>query len=169
MTMLGGVINSWIIPPGQIPPHILERVRERRNAAGEPAAAPIMERSVLTDAEALRLRQKVEAVPSETRYKFNRLYLGWKRHIRDNPGIQFSSRTHDYAVGPQMREMEGMGAEIIPLVLEKALGDFFILPLYEKLLADTPYMVDWYGLSGEADRAVRCVKLWLKETDGEGE
>lgn len=65
-------------------------------------------------------------------------------------------------------EMQAMGKNIIPLIMEKLLDEdnFFLLPLYDAIQTDSQLKISYKKgdakiLEGEQNKAKRTVRLWL--------
>ena len=85
-----------------------------------------------------------------------------------------SSSTQDSKELEEYPQLLAMGKEILPLVVEKLLDEknFVGLVLYDELQDNPDYKIaydykDSTWLEGEANRAKRTVKLWVKSVTDE--
>ena len=107
--------------------------------------------------------------------KFDSLFNQWLENWKTNPETMFSSSTLDAKKLEEYPQLLAMGKEIIPLLMEKLLDEnnFVGLVLYDDLQDNPDYKIvydyegtDW--LEGEANRAKRTIKLWIKSLKHEG-
>ncbi len=118
---------------------------------------------LLTYSEQARLSRLVEAVPEATQQEFAALYQEWKEYIDQHPSLNLSSNTHDYAIGPAVERMLALGESIAPLLVKKAQDDFFVLPIYDRIMAGHPEKIAKSAIiMGEQHRAVVTAKLFLE-------
>ena len=119
--------------------------------------------------QAQLMREKYGAnINCEVKTKFNDLFNSWNEEISINPQTKYSSSTLAYTTLPQFKEMQAMGKNIIPLIMEKLLDEdnFFLLPLYDAIQTDSQLKISYKKgdakiLEGEQNKAKRTVRLWL--------
>ena len=123
---------------------------------------------VITQAEKEIIAYEVEKVAG-FQEKFDSLFNQWLENWKTNPEMMFSSSTLDAKKLEEYPQLLAMGKEIIPLLMEKLLDEnnFVGLVLYDDLQDNPDYKIvydyegtDW--LEGEANRAKRTIKLWIK-------
>ena len=123
---------------------------------------------VITQAEKEIIAYEVEKVAG-FQEKFDSLFNQWLENWKTNPETMFSSSTLDAKKLEEYPQLLAMGKEIIPLLMEKLLDEnnFVGLVLYDDLQDNPDYKIvydyegtDW--LEGEANRAKRTIKLWIK-------
>ena len=122
----------------------------------------------LSDAEKQAVIDKAANINCEVKTKFNDLFNSWNEEISINPQTKYSSSTLAYTTLPQFKEMQAMGKNIIPLIMEKLLDEdnFFLLPLYDAIQTDSQLKISYKKgdakiLEGEQNKAKRTVRLWL--------
>lgn len=101
--------------------------------------------------------------------KFERAFSNWKAKWFTGEAA-FSSNTKDNKKAPEYTVLKEMGSCIIPLVVKKMVDtdNFIALVLYDDLIDETSLKIQYRGiedphfLEGEAARAIRTAKLWLK-------
>lgn len=123
---------------------------------------------VITQAEKEIIAYEVEKVAG-FQEKFDSLFNQWLENWKTNPEMMFSSSTLDAKKLEEYPQLLAMGKEIIPLLMEKLLDEnnFVGLVLYDDLQdnPDCKIVYDYEGtdwLEGEANRAKRTIKLWIK-------
>lgn len=123
---------------------------------------------VITQAEKEIIAYEVEKVAG-FQEKFDSLFNQWLENWKTNPETMFSNSTLDAKKLEEYPQLLAMGKEIIPLLMEKLLDEnnFVGLVLYDDLQDNPDYKIvydyegtDW--LEGEANRAKRTIKLWIK-------
>ena len=123
---------------------------------------------MITQAEKEIIACEVEKVAG-FQEKFDNLFNQWLENWKTNPETMFSSSTLDAKKLEEYPQLLAMGKEIIPLLMEKLLDEknFVGLVLYDDLQNNPDYKIvydyegtDW--LEGEANRAKRTIKLWIK-------
>lgn len=121
-----------------------------------------------SDAEKQAVIDKAANINCEVKTKFNDLFNSWNEEISINPQTKYSSSTLAYTTLPQFKEMQAMGKNIIPLIMEKLLDEdnFFLLPLYDAIQTDSQLKISYKKgdakiLEGEQNKAKRTVRLWL--------
>lgn len=126
----------------------------------------------LSDAEKQAVIDKAAKIAPDVKIQFNNLFNAWNEEISINPKTKYSSSTLTYAILPQFKEMQAMGKNIIPLIMEKLLDEnnFFLLPLYDAIQSDTQLKISYRKgdvkiLEGEQNKAKRIVRLWLNHLE----
>ena len=111
-----------------------------------------------------------EKVSASATSKLNKLFEEWTKERRTNSLTKYSSDTRIYAKLPQFEQMKAMGTEIIPVILEKMLNEkhFPLLVLYDAIQSNDKMKVSYKNggietLEGEQNRAIRTIRIWLKE------
>ncbi len=127
----------------------------------------------ITPKEKEVIAQAVKEVP-ELRQKFTPLFNQWLKNWKTNPETMVSSNTQDAKKLEEYPQLLAMGKAILPLVVEQLLDEknFVGLVLYDELQDNPDYKIV-YGThdpnigEGEANRAKRTVKLWVKSVTEE--
>lgn len=123
----------------------------------------------VTFREAQVIRQKCLSCDKKRCQDFDSLFNQWLENWKTNPETMFSNSTLDAKKLEEYPQLLAMGKEIIPLLMEKLLDEsnFVGLVLYDDLQDNPDYKIvydyegtDW--LEGEANRAKRTIKLWIK-------
>jgi hypothetical protein len=114
------------------------------------------------------LAKALAAVPESTRQEFEMRIDSWLSAIREK--LRFSSDTRDGARLPEFVALVAMGAEILPLVVDRIFDSpttqFRLAVLYDALQQRPELRVSYgpddpYKFEGEPARAARSAKLWL--------
>lgn len=128
---------------------------------------------IITPKEKEVIAQAVKEVP-ELQQQFDTLFNQWIKNWETNPETLLSSSTQDAKELEEYPQLLAMGKEILPLVVEQLLDEknFVGLVLYDEL-QDNPDCkivydyIDPIWMEGEANRAKRTVKLWVKSVTEE--
>lgn len=128
---------------------------------------------IITPKEKEVIAQAVKEVP-ELQQQFDTLFNQWIKNWETNPETMFSNDTQDAKQLEEYPQLLAMGKEILPLVVEQLLDEknFVGLVLYDEL-QDNPDCkivydyIDPIWMEGEANRAKRTVKLWVKSVTEE--
>lgn len=128
---------------------------------------------IITPKEKEVIAQAVKEVP-ELQQQFDTLFNQWIENWETNPETLLSSSTQDAKELEEYPQLLAMGKEILPLVVEQLLDEknFVGLVLYDEL-QDNPDCkivydyIDPIWMEGEANRAKRTVKLWVKSVTEE--
>lgn len=123
----------------------------------------------LTISEKKRVRDLALQVPDSIRERFSILLSQWNFAIDHNPKTRYCASIYSYAELPEFILLKSMGKQIIPLIMERLVKptDFYLLVLYEAILKNVKMKAtnsNKYCHFGESEqsRAIRCVKMWLK-------
>lgn len=124
----------------------------------------------LSGAEKQAIIDKAAKIDPTIRAKFNNVFEAWNKEILTNPKTKYSSSTQTYTILPQFKEMQAMGENIIPLIMEKLLDEnnFILLPLYDAIQKNSQLKIryregDVKILEGEQNKAKRIIRLWLNQ------
>ena len=128
---------------------------------------------IITPKEKEVIAQAVKEVP-ELQQQFDTPFNQWIENWETNPETLLSSSTQDSKELEEYPQLLAMGKEILPLVVEQLLDEknFVGLVLYDEL-QDNPDCKIVYKDNdpnigeGEANRAKRTVKLWVKSVTDE--
>lgn len=117
----------------------------------------------LTMVEKYQVREIAAQVPDSVKTHFYFLLYKWNYAIAHNRKILLSSNTCSYKELPEFHALESMGSQIIPLVMEQLMepSNFHLLVLYEAVQKDSSKIIK-ANIGGEQNRAIKCVKKWLK-------
>lgn len=111
-------------------------------------------------------------VQPEAKEKFDEAYSRWLE-FRKSPGVRLSGNPADYTKTKAFEEIVGLGAEVIPLLMEKITqGDFFARKAVERMSQESgPYqqsMVPELAVSehnnSEQNKAALMLIKWFKST-----
>lgn len=121
----------------------------------------------LEESEMVMLREKIAALPSDLRKKFESAFAAWEATWFQDK-LAYSSNTRDFAQGDAYKALVGMGPAILPLLVEKLCDPamFPALVLYDALQGSSELVLtykagDPYRLEGEQARARRTVRRWI--------
>ena len=147
--------------------------------------APITTKSIQTDSSIIQLvnitlqekqiiQQKCLSINKGKKQQSDTLFNQWIKNWETNPETMFSNDTQDAKQLEEYPQLLAMGKEILPLVVEQLLDEknFVGLVLYDEL-QDNPDCkivydyIDPIWMEGEANRAKRTVKLWVKSVTEE--
>jgi hypothetical protein len=126
-----------------------------------------MKTGKLSKAELTFLKTRVQQVSPELRKRFAEAYRNW-REACDHPLIVISSNPVTRTQTPEFLELISLGAEILPLLMEKLADpdEFFALQAVDRLLRPgfivSPQPDDPAVLLGEQGRALETLKQWIR-------
>lgn len=116
---------------------------------------------VLSPAELEQIKGLAEGISPDIREKFDSLHTAWYDAAANTPEITLSSRSDDWMKLPQFAQLVEMGDDVLPLVVEKMVGDegMFTVHVYEAIQPDEALKAKSEGVL--QNRAKRSAKLWL--------
>jgi len=124
-------------------------------------------KSYLSVAQRHLLHGQLAEVPAKVRAAFETAFGAWKDNWFSG-GLAISSDPHTRAVGREYDALIAMGAEILPLLIERLADpeNFFALQLYDAVQSDENLLVQYEPdderiVEGEQGRARRVVQAWF--------
>jgi hypothetical protein len=124
-------------------------------------------KSYLSRAQRNTLRKETAGISRNVRSKFERHYAAWRKTWSE-PHLAFLSDPSALRFSKEFADLAGLGADILPLVIEKLAqpSEFFALQLYDALQVDPSLRIEAESegvqiFKGEQGRAERVVKHWL--------
>ena len=131
--------------------------------------AESIEMDSLTTSDKEKITELASQVPDSIKNRFAILVDKWNFAIDHNPMTLYSASTYSYAKLPEFIPLQLMGKQIIPLIMERLMNpsNFYLLVLYEAVQESDKQVITYKNddtnvLEGEQNRAIRCVKKWLK-------
>lgn len=153
---------------GEVYGEILESFLESVNIPAMPRIS-MANLPLWSEEDEQKLRNAIALVSEYQKNAFESAFSAWEASWSTGD-LYYSSDTKDRAEGEEFEALKAMGAEIIPLVVEKLRdpSKFMALVLYESLQKNYDLIITYTDeddirtlLEGEQMRAQRTIRLWL--------